>query len=474
MTEKQYRKADSMVFVTLMVVVVGTFLNMLGMLSSGNAGVGILIVTVVSVIGAIAIVLSHAKLKGTRQCGIAMFVAATIVWAIMVILVDAQFFYMLAAPLFIAQMAYLEKKRIIVSAVVILPIFTVKSLMLAGSGTVSSTEAGTSVVLLVVIIVAAYNIAKIWIAFNDDNLKTVRLVSEELVTHFDKANGYIQSLDEALDSSNIAMRDISMSIESTAEEIQNQSHKCRDIEQNTQNSKAQTEIMVQASDKALQDVVYGVEIMDKLHSHAQAVARDNEKTVEDVAALNERAKQVQKILDTIDDISIRTHLLALNALVEAARAGEAGNGFAVVADEIKTLSEQTKVATDNIAVILAEFNEDVKKVNESIDHSMKIANEQNGLIEESKGRFDAIDSGVNQLIGDINDCKHMIDDITQASVVIADGITELSAHSEEVAAASNAGTEVMTKAVDDMSQVKSTLDSIYELAQHLRNEYNVQ
>ncbi len=473
MTEKQYKKADSMVFITLMVVVVGIFLNMLGMLSMGSAGIGVLIVTVVSVVGVIVAVLCYVRLKGTRKCGIAMFAVVTAVWAVMVILVDAQYFYMLAAPLFIAQMAYLEKKRIIVSAVVILPIFTIKSLMLAGTGVVSSTEAGTSVVLLVLIIVAAYSIAKIWITFNDDNLNTVRLVSEELVNHFDEANRYIKSLDDALDRSNIAMQDISMSVESTALEIQNQSHKCRDIEQNTRNSKHQTDVMVEASGKALQEVEYGVEIMEKLHSHAKEVARDNARTVEDVETLNERAKQVQKILDTIDDISMRTHLLALNALVEAARAGEAGNGFAVVADEIKTLSEQTKVATENIAVILAEFNEDVKKVNESIDHSMKIANEQNNLIEESKGRFDAIDSGVNQLIGDISDCKNMIDDITQASVVIADGITELSAHSEEVAAASTAGTEVMTAAVDDMSQVKSTLNNIYELAQHLRNEYNV-
>ena len=35
MTEKQYRKADAMVYATLMVVMIGIFLNMLGMISSG-------------------------------------------------------------------------------------------------------------------------------------------------------------------------------------------------------------------------------------------------------------------------------------------------------------------------------------------------------------------------------------------------------------------------------------------------------
>ena len=74
----------------------------------------------------------------------------------------------------------------------------------------------------------------------------------------------------------------------------------------------------------------------------------------------------------------------------------------------------------------------------------------------------------------INDFKRVIDEITAASTIIAEGITELSANSEEVAASSGAGTSVMTQAVDDMNQVKVILNNIYELAQNLRNEYNVQ
>ena len=74
----------------------------------------------------------------------------------------------------------------------------------------------------------------------------------------------------------------------------------------------------------------------------------------------------------------------------------------------------------------------------------------------------------------ISDFRRMIGGITDASAVIADGVTELSANSEEVAAATNDGTRIMTKAVEDMNQVKAALTGIYGLAQHLRNEYNVQ
>lgn len=474
MTEKQYQKADSMVFYTLLVVITGTLLNMLGMISMSGASPAITAVTVICILGIGITIGAYAKLKGSRNCGIVMSVTAIIVWVVMVVSVEAHFFYMLAAALFIAQMAYLEKKRIIWSAVVVLPIFTVRSMMLSGKGLISLTEAGTSIVLLALMIVSAYNITKIWIAFNSENLATVGRVSEELVQHFDEANKYIRTLDNALNRGNLAMQDIASNIENTADEIQNQSQKCQDIGYSTQNAKMQTEQMVQASGKTLEEVEYSVKVMEKLHSHAKDVERDNKETVESVKLLNERTRAVQNILGTIAGISTQTHLLALNASVEAARAGDAGKGFAVVAEEIRILSEQTKTATEDITVILSELDEDVKQVTTSINHSVTIVGEQNSLIEESKQKFDAIDNGVNQLMNTIHDFKRVVDDITEASVVIADGITELSANSQEVAASSNDGRRLMMQAVDDMNQVKGTLDNIYSLAQNLQNEYKVQ
>ena len=471
MTEKQYKKADSMVFPTLMVVMIGTFLNMLGLASQGGS---MLLVTIGSALGALITVLLYKNCKGTRNCGIYMSGTALVVCILVILFVDAQFFFMLAAPIFIAQMAYLEKKRILISAAVVVPFYAVRSMMLAGSGAVSVTEAGTSIVILVLIIVSVYNITKISIAFNEENLETVKNVSEELVTHFDEANRYLFTLDEALNTSNLSMRDIAANIENTAHEIHNQSQMCLGIENNTQHAKEQTDIMVQASNEALKEVSLGAEAMVILHNRAQNVEHDNKETVEYVTALNERTRAMKKILGFIDDISIQTHLLALNASVEATRAGDAGKGFAVVADEITNLSEQTKKATAEITSILGEFNSDVKRVTESISHSVEIVGEQNNLIEVTKSKFDAIDKSVNQLMNTISDFKHLIDRITDASVVIADGVTELSANSEEVAAASTEGTRITSQAVADMAQVKAALTNIYNLAQNLRDEYTVQ
>lgn len=473
MTEKQYRKADSIVFPTVLIVMTGIFLNMLGMVSTRGMKASLLLPTISSVVGVIIAICIYNKCKGTRTCGKLLTVVVTVVCIFMIGCVDALFFYMLAATLFIVQMAYLEEKRIRVSGIAIMPIFIIKSILLIQKGEVSVQEAGTSIVIMIFIYMTVYMITKIWIAFNEENLATARRVSEELVVHFDEANGYVQTLDQALNTSNLSMQDIASNVESTAQEIQKQSQMCLDIETNTQSAKAQTDTMVQASSKALEDVALGAEAMDKLQNQAQNVEHDNKETAKYVSALIERTKAVEDILGTITSISTQTHLLALNASIEAARAGDAGKGFDVVAEEIRMLSEQTKVATENITAILAELNKDVEQVNVSLTHSVQTIEEQNELIKETKGKFDAIDSGVNQLMTTINDFKRVIDGITEASTVIADGVTELSANSEEVAATSSDGTRVMTQAVDDMHQVTAALNDIYKLAQGLRDEYTV-
>lgn len=484
MTEKQYRKADSRVFPTLVVILMGILLNMLGLVMKDTSIVAYWITVVATVVGIILNFIVYFTCRGKYKCGVLMLTITTIVYIIMVICVDFIFFYMLATALFAISMAYLEYKRVIVGAVMAVPVFVVKTLYLSSKGIITMTEAGTSIVILAFVMVSVIVVSRILVNFNKENVAAVKEgadkqkaaadrmahVSENIVTYFDEANGYVEQLTEAIDTSNSSMQNIAQSIEHTTVAIQEQSQMCLAIQNNTQDAKAQADAMALASEQALKDVTQGAKAMEELHRNAQDVEKENKETVAYVVALNERAEQVGNILGTIVNISSQTNLLALNASIEAARAGEAGRGFAVVAEEIRVLSEQTKEATENIKEILTELNEDVESVTTSIKHSVESVDQQNSLIEETRNKFAAIDNGVNELMIVINNFKAVIDDINNSSVVIANGITELSASSEEVAAVSNEGTKLMTDAVDNMGKVNQTLTNIYGLAKELSEE----
>ena len=78
-----------------------------------------------------------------------------------------------------------------------------------------------------------------------------------------------------------------------------------------------------------------------------------------IGRMEEATSEIGTVLDLIAEIASQTNLLALNATIEAARAGDAGKGFAVVANEVKSLSNQTQVATDRITRQIAGLHEAV-------------------------------------------------------------------------------------------------------------------
>jgi methyl-accepting chemotaxis protein WspA len=67
-----------------------------------------------------------------------------------------------------------------------------------------------------------------------------------------------------------------------------------------------------------------------------------------LAALDEKAGNINRVITTITMVADQTNLLSLNAAIEAEKAGENGRGFSVVATEIRRLADQTAVATCDI------------------------------------------------------------------------------------------------------------------------------
>jgi methyl-accepting chemotaxis protein len=118
------------------------------------------------------------------------------------------------------------------------------------------------------------------------------------------------------------------------------------------------------SDAAAEAARKGSVTIEKTLSGMNSIKEKVGLSAEKVEEMGRRSEEIGKIVETIEDISSQTNLLALTAAIEAARAGEAGKGFAVVADEVRKLAERSSLATkeisDLVGGILSSVSEAVK------------------------------------------------------------------------------------------------------------------
>lgn len=177
-------------------------------------------------------------------------------------------------------------------------------------------------------------------------------------------------------------------------------------------------------------------------------------TAKKVKRLGEASQQIAKVISLINEIALKTNLLAVNASIEAARAGEEGRGFAVVAEEVGQLAAQSAMATKEIEQIVSTIQKDTLEVVEAMELGTSQVVEGTSKVEQAKQSLETI---VNESLR-IDELVQTISEATVSQAKTSEMVTKLM---EEIAKVSESTSE-------SSEQVSNSLQETVKIAHQLQ------
>ncbi|WP_019851433.1 PrpR N-terminal domain-containing protein [Desulfitobacterium sp. PCE1] len=133
-------------------------------------------------------------------------------------------------------------------------------------------------------------------------------------------------------------------------------------------------------EQVLSELYSGLEqsasFVEELAASSQELAASSQESSAIAQTTTQEMNGITEILDVLRRVAQQTNLLGLNAAIEAARAGEHGRGFSVVAEEVRKLADESSRSAKNIEQMLKRFHESVVQVQNNVEASSSITQEQ--------------------------------------------------------------------------------------------------
>ena len=185
-------------------------------------------------------------------------------------------------------------------------------------------------------------------------------------------------------------------------------------------AKASNEIAAKASSSTQQAFDSVSKTAEGMNEIRETIAETEKR----IKRLGERSQEINGIVEIINNIAERTHILALNASMQAAAAGDAGRGFAVVADEVQRLAESSRESTSEIAGLVSNIQAETAETMATMNKAIAQVVEGTELAQASGVQMQATQEATSELV-------NAVEQIAKRSLVQAHVSTNLLEQTDE-------------------------------------------
>ena len=238
-----------------------------------------------------------------------------------------------------------------------------------------------------------------------DNFASIRNM---IVSFMDRSSNKTKEVASGLSEMLSMTREREKMLELASDAVKNMHSKASGMTGISNSLKENLSTVLAASEETVVNAEGGLVHIEKIEASMKDLNSFSAELTEQLKGLYGSAEIIERVVETMENVSDKTNLLSLNAAIESKKAGDYGKGFSVVAAEIGALATQTANSTveieKGISAMMASVNAGIsgmnvfaKKVESSYADMMVVSSHLTGIIQRVQGLPMRLDSALESV-----------------------------------------------------------------------------
>lgn len=292
--------------------------------------------------------------------------------------------------------------------------------------------------------------------------------AEEVASAAEELSAAVEEINRAAAEIMTAIEQINRGAQQQSAATQQSSAALAQIERSAQVSSQRAAIALEKGQEMTARLGDNAAAVERMITGVEQSVRDNDAAREQINALEQVSRRIDKIVDAITTVSIQTSMLAVNGSIEAARAGEFGKGFMVVSTDIRNLARDSAENAERIKDLVKGVQDQIVAVRRDLEETAALAKAE---MEKNRTITVNLASVTTDMALVLDGNRSIANDATSilaSTEELKRGVEQVAAAAAQASQAAQQATQAAREQAKGAEELASAVEEIASLADELQ------